>query len=92
MIVYAGAIALQKIKSKMITSRHLALSSLCLKFILYIMECIEKRVEVLDGDKLRQSIEEHFDIIIKKLNQIIIFKSNSAKADINLKNTPSKGT
>jgi hypothetical protein len=56
------------------------------------MECIEKRVEVLDGDKLRQSIEEHFDIIIKKLNQIIIFKSNSAKADINLKNTPSKGT
>lgn len=31
-------------------------------------------------------------MIYKKLNQILFFKANSLKADINLKNTPSKGT
>jgi hypothetical protein len=56
------------------------------------MDCIEKRVEIMEGNKLKLSIEEHFDIIIKKLNEIIIKKANSAKPDINLKNTPSKGT
>lgn len=40
LIVHAGAVALQRIKTKNITSRHLALSSLCLSFILYVMECI----------------------------------------------------
>lgn len=56
------------------------------------MDCIEKRVEIMDVDKLKQSVEEHFDMIIKKLNQILIFKSNSAKSEINLNSTPSKGT
>jgi len=55
--VHAGAVALQKIKTKNITSRHLALSSLCLKFILYIIDCISKRVEILDVEKLKGSIE-----------------------------------
>jgi hypothetical protein len=40
LIVHAGAVALQKLKTKNITSKHLALSSISLKFILYIMECI----------------------------------------------------
>jgi hypothetical protein len=92
LIVKAKAINYKKIKNKNITSRHLALSSLCLKFILYIMECIGKRIEIMDASKLMQSIEEHFDIIIKKLNQILIVKANSVKTEINLKDTPSKGT
>lgn len=46
----------------------------------------------MDVDKLKQSVEEHFDMIIKKLNQILIFKSNSSKSEINLNSTPSKGT
>lgn len=37
LIVHAGAVALQKIKTKNITSRHLALSSLCISFVIYIM-------------------------------------------------------
>jgi len=57
LIVHAGAVALQKIKTKNITSRHLALSSLCLKFILFIIDCISQRVEILDAEKLRGSIE-----------------------------------
>lgn len=46
----------------------------------------------MDYEKLKQSIEEHADIIVKKLNQILVYKANSSKIDINLKNTPSKGT
>lgn len=46
----------------------------------------------MDYEKLKQSIEEHADIIVKKLNQILVYKANSSKVDINLKNTPSKGT
>lgn len=37
-------------------------------------------------------MEDHIDIIVKKLNQIILFKSNSAQKQINLEDTPSKGT
>ena len=59
LIVHAGAVALQKIKTKNITSRHLALSSLCVSFILYIMECLEKRVEIMEYQKLKQSLDEH---------------------------------
>lgn len=44
LIVHAGAVALQKIKTKNINSRHLALSSLCLSFFLYIISCISKRI------------------------------------------------
>lgn len=56
------------------------------------MECLQKRVEIMDYEKLKQSIEEHAEIIVKKLNQILVYKANSCKADINLKSTPSKGT
>lgn len=59
LIVHAGAVALQKIKTKNITSRHLALSSLCVSFVLYIMECLEKRVEIMEYQKLKQSLDEH---------------------------------
>jgi len=43
LILHAGATALGKLKTKNITSKHLALSSLCLSFILYLMDCILKR-------------------------------------------------
>lgn len=92
LIVHAGAVALQKIKTKNITARHLGLSSLCLSFIIYIMDCIEKRISIYDHDKLRASLQEHIDTIIKKLNQIIMLKSTTAQKDINLDNTPSRGT
>jgi hypothetical protein len=38
------AVKLGKIKSKTITAKHLALNSLCLAFILYIIKCIRDRV------------------------------------------------
>ena len=44
LIVHAGAVALKKLKTNNINSRHLALSSLCLSFLLYIMSCISKRI------------------------------------------------
>ena len=38
LIVHAGASALGKIKSKNITSRHLALSYLCISFVLVLLQ------------------------------------------------------
>lgn len=56
LIVHAGAVALQKIKTKNITAKHLGLSSLCLSFIVYIMGCIEKRLQIYDSEKLKASL------------------------------------
>ncbi len=44
LIVKGLAVKLGKIKSKTITAKHLALNSLCLAFILYIIKCIRDRV------------------------------------------------
>jgi hypothetical protein len=46
LIILGGAVKLQRIKTKNITARHLALNSLCLSFLLYIIECISKRVTI----------------------------------------------
>jgi len=48
LIILGGAVKLQKIKTKNITAKHLALNSLCLSFLLYVIECIRKRVPVHD--------------------------------------------
>ena len=48
LILHAGAVVLGKLKTKNITAKHLALSCLCLSFILYLMECILKRANIFD--------------------------------------------
>ena len=48
LIFLAGAVKLNKIKSKTITARHLALNSLCLSFLVYIIDCIKDRVAIHD--------------------------------------------
>lgn len=92
LIVNAGAVTLQKIKTKNITAKHLGLSALCIRFVVYIMGCIEKRSPIYDSEKLRATLEDHIDIIVKKLHQIIMFKANGSQKQINLLETPSKGT
>jgi len=92
LIIFGGAVKLQKIKNKSITARHLALNSLCLSFLLYIMDCIIKRVPIYEEDKIRKDIEAQEDMSIKKLNSILTSKVTQSVSDINLNNVPSKGT
>ena len=87
-----GAVKLQKIKTKNITARNLALHSLCLSFILYIIGRISLRVPVYEEDRLRKDIEDHEEITIKKLQSILVGKINQALPDINFNSTPTKGT
>ena len=44
LIVHKGALNLKKINSKTIKSKHLALSSVCLMFILLILDFISERI------------------------------------------------
>lgn len=92
LIIQGGAVKLQKIKTKNITARHLALNSLCLSFIIYIMDCISKRIEIYDQLKIRRQISQHQESILKKLNSILASKINQALPDINFNTTPTKGT
>ena len=48
MIIFGGAVKLGNLKSKNITARHLALNSLCMSFLLYVLRCVSKRLEVYD--------------------------------------------
>lgn len=48
LIILGGAVKLQKIKTKNITAKHLALNSLCLSFLVYIIDCIKNRVPIND--------------------------------------------
>jgi hypothetical protein len=48
LIILGGAVKLQKIKTKNITAKHLALNSLCLSFLLYVIQCIRIRVPVFE--------------------------------------------
>ena len=54
-----GAVKLQKIKTKNITAKHLALNSLCLSFLLYIMKCVKERVPIHDEEKIKKNLEAH---------------------------------
>lgn len=56
------------------------------------MECILTRANITDASKLMKDINEHMNDTIKKLNSILFNKVNSCLNDINLDNTPSKGT
>ena len=53
LIVKGLAVKLGKIKSKTITAKHLALNSLCLTFLVYIVNCIKNRVPVHEEEKLK---------------------------------------
>ena len=59
LIFLAGAVKLGKIKSKTITARHLALNSLCLAFLVYIIDCIKDRVPISEEEKLRHELVSH---------------------------------
>lgn len=92
LIFLAGAVKLQKIKSKSITARHLALNSLCLSFLLYIIDCIKDRVPIYEEDKIRNDLLVHENNIIRRLGTILSGKYTQALPDINLSSVPSKGT
>lgn len=86
------AVKLGKIKSKTITAKHLALNSLCLSFLLFIIDCIRERVPIHEEAKIKNDLEEHYDSIVKKLASILSGKITQALPDINFNNAPSKGT
>jgi len=46
LIILGGAVKLGKIKTKNITAKHLALNSLCLSFLLYILTRLAPRAPV----------------------------------------------
>jgi hypothetical protein len=92
LIILGGAVKLQRIKTKNITAKHLALNSLCLSFILYIMDCISRRVPIYEEEKIRKDIEGHEENTIRKLSSILVGKINQALPEINLNTTPTRGT
>lgn len=92
LIFLAGAVKLQKIKTKTITARHLALNSLCLAFLVYIMDCIRDRVPISREEEIRQDLREHEHNIIKRLGSILTGKYAQGVNDIALGSIPSKGT
>ena len=92
LIFLAGAVKLNKIKTKTITARHLALNSLCLSFLVYIIDCIRDRVPIQDEEKMRSDLTNHEDNIIKRLASILSGKYTQAVNDISLGSIPSKGT
>jgi uncharacterized membrane protein len=46
LIILGAAAKLNKIKAIKITAKHLALSSLCLSFLIFIISCINKRIAI----------------------------------------------
>jgi hypothetical protein len=84
LIVHAGAVVLGKIKTKSITAKHLALSTLCLRFCLFILGCISKRIKLNDYEKLYKDIEEHAETTTKKLESILKSKITQSIPEIKL--------
>ena len=56
LIILGGAVKLQKIKTKNITAKHLALNSLCLSFIIFIISCINKRISIYEEEKIKREL------------------------------------
>ena len=92
LIILGGAVKLQKIKTKNITAKHLALNSLCISFLLYVIQCIRMRVPIHEEAKIKSELQAHQDTTIKKLASILSGKVNQALGEINLVSVPSKGT
>ena len=92
LIILGGAVRLGKIKTKNITAKHLALNSLCLSFLLYILTRIAPRLPVYELDRIRKELEGHEETTLKKLSSILVGKISQAVPDINLNATPTKGT
>lgn len=92
LIILGGAVKLQRIKTKNITAKHLALDSLSLSFLLYILARIALRLPLYEHERIRKDIETHEETAIKKLSSILVGKISQALPDINLNATPSKGT
>lgn len=74
LIVEAGAVHFLKIKTKNITARHLAISSLCLEFLLLVLEGLSKRIKMIAYDETINNIKTHHNEIAKKLRAILQVK------------------
>ena len=59
LIVEAGAVHFQKIKTKNITARHLAVSSLCLEFLIMVIDALSKRMKMIAYDETIHNIKTH---------------------------------
>jgi hypothetical protein len=92
LIILGGAVKLHRIRTKNITAKHLALDSLCLSFLLYLLPRIAQRIPLHEHERIRRDLQAHEETAIKKLSSILVGKINQALPDINLNSTPTKGT
>ena len=92
LIILGGAVKLGRIKTKNIAAKHLALDSLCLSFLLFIIDCVSKRIAIPDEEKLRRELETHEETAVRKLGSVLAGKITQALPEVNLNATPSKGT
>lgn len=59
LIVLGGAVKLGKIRTKNITAKHLALDSLCLSFLLYLLPRISQRLPLYEHERIRRDLQTH---------------------------------
>lgn len=92
LIVEAGAVHFQKLKTKNITARHLSVSALCLEFLLLILDALSKRIKMHNYLETIESIKSHHNEISKKLRAILQVKTSKSLPDITLTVVPSPGS
>lgn len=92
LIVEAGAVHFQKLKTKNITARHLAVSALCLEFLLLILDALSKKIKFHNYLEVIENIKNHHNEIAKKLRAILQVKTSKSLADITLNAVPSPGS
>ena len=92
LIVEAGAVHFQKLKTKNITARHLAVSSLCLEFLLLLLDALSKRMKLHAYKEAVDNINTHHSEISKKLRAILQVKTTKSLAEVVLGTVPSAGT
>jgi len=78
LIVAAGALKFEKIKTKNITARQLCLSWNCLQFILALLDTFSHP----EMKKAVDALNQHCDEIVKRLSSIITLKVDNEVASL----------